>query len=503
MKIIKDRIFWLVMAASLILRIAVINKPFWIDESISLYISRLPLDQIIPYLLRGCDVHLPLWNLIMLGLITLCNSYLFVRAFSLSCGLILIWGTYSLGKDIFNRKAALIAASLLALSPGYIYNSVEMRIYSFWAMSSVFMTISFLKLMEEPGKVPLLPAASYIFSALLCLYSHYFTVFLLIAQLLVFILYLPRAKNKTKSFFWVYGTIFLFSLPQVYYFYLQSLTFSKWSLYYIWSQRVGNPFNNSLAIFYYYAGAKSTFLLQAAIILLVLFISLKRATKYPLRGIRLDTLIKFLSPTINNYRVNLLFLLFLAPFAFLSVGNLMGRNFYHGRYFIPFMVPYFLILGGLFSSLKGKTGTFFICLLLGISLLSGLRYVVNLRAQPKLDFDSIASAIQSKAKPQDTIAVSNLLKYFHLFNLIPRPVKVVADPQQIINTYILTIFDFKDGEVIIRDTRALKNGSRIWVVNEPRIKATERVKWIDSDERLQLREKILLKDAEIECYEVK
>lgn len=115
------------------------------------------------------------------------------RLFSALMGLIGIFLSYKLGKEIKNQRTGLVAAAFLTLNYFHIFYSQEARVYSMYMAASVLSFLYLLKFLKRPTVGS---AVKYGFTVLLLLLSHFFGFFALAAQLLC-ILCLSLLLKKT------------------------------------------------------------------------------------------------------------------------------------------------------------------------------------------------------------------------------------------------------------------------------------------------------------------
>jgi len=108
----------------------------WLDETASLDLATLPVRAILENVR-----HSPLGSLYFLvlkGWITVFGtSPLALRAPSVLAGVAVVLGTYALGRCLFGRNVAIVAALFAAVSPTQLYYSQEARIYMLTAALAV------------------------------------------------------------------------------------------------------------------------------------------------------------------------------------------------------------------------------------------------------------------------------------------------------------------------------------------------------------------------------
>lgn len=115
-----------VLFTALFLRLLRMPEALWYDETFTAAMAQTDLSQF-PTALLG-DVHPPLAYLIMRfsGAIFGMNEF-GLRLPSLIASLLVVWLVYEIARDVFNSRAAWIAATLAAVLPGMAYYGAEAR----------------------------------------------------------------------------------------------------------------------------------------------------------------------------------------------------------------------------------------------------------------------------------------------------------------------------------------------------------------------------------------
>src|SRR5262245_9045519 len=132
------------------------------------------------------DRHPPLFTLALSAWWTVAgDSRIALRFLAIAGGLITVAALYRLCADVFNQRAALYAALLLAVLPSAVYYAEEIRQYSWLVMSVSLMSLFFLRYLRTPRLSYLI---GYTFSIALMLYSLYLGIFFLLIQVGVGIL---------------------------------------------------------------------------------------------------------------------------------------------------------------------------------------------------------------------------------------------------------------------------------------------------------------------------
>ncbi|TES96047.1 hypothetical protein E3J85_01430 [Patescibacteria group bacterium] len=187
----------------------------WYDEAFSAVMVRNPLPEIIE---KGVhDVHPPFYYfLLKLWTLILGESELALRGFSALFGMLLIIAVYFLVKNLFNRKVALISSFLITIAPFFIQYSQEVRMYTLGAFLAVMSTFYLWKaLHNNQARLNLYYWIGYVVFTILAIYTHYFLIFTVIAQIagvLLGLIVLPK-KERTNLLkkWWHFGLSILFT----------------------------------------------------------------------------------------------------------------------------------------------------------------------------------------------------------------------------------------------------------------------------------------------------
>jgi len=210
----------IVLLLALGLRLYRIQAPsLWNDEGTSIALAARDLAAIT----RGAanDIHPPLYYyLLHLWIATWGNSELAVRSLSALLGtlvvlLTFVWGrsaAATLRSDGAAGRVGLIAAFFAALSPFQIYYSQETRMYILSTLLGALSMCAFMRLLSRwrneatPTNLStslvhrcLLPAAYFIVTILL-LYTHYFTVTIIVVQNLAFLWWLKEDRLPVAGY---------------------------------------------------------------------------------------------------------------------------------------------------------------------------------------------------------------------------------------------------------------------------------------------------------------
>lgn len=121
-----------------------------------------------------------------------------VRMFSALVGVTSLYAIYLLGKELMNRRAGLISATLLAVNYYHIWYSQEARPYALLALMTI---LSFYRLIVFIRKCNFKNAFYYgLFSALM-IDTHFFRLFILVAQAIILLFFWFELPKEGKMHF--------------------------------------------------------------------------------------------------------------------------------------------------------------------------------------------------------------------------------------------------------------------------------------------------------------
>ncbi|MBI3379844.1 glycosyltransferase family 39 protein [Candidatus Gottesmanbacteria bacterium] len=192
---------WTVVILAFFLRIVHLDQSFWLDEAAQVIESSRALNQ---QFNLAADFHPPLYHLLLHFWLQPATSEVWVRMLSVFLGIGSIFFIYLLGRLIIKEKQALSAAFFLAISPYHIWYSQEARPYIAFAFFSLASTYFLIKKKWVLCTVFLV----------LSLYTHYFTLFLLIGD--GFYIFLFEKKYLKTGLASIISALVLFSfwLPE-------------------------------------------------------------------------------------------------------------------------------------------------------------------------------------------------------------------------------------------------------------------------------------------------
>jgi 4-amino-4-deoxy-L-arabinose transferase-like glycosyltransferase len=175
------------------------SESIWLDEATSLFLARKDVLDVIAWTAK--DIHPPLYYLMLHFWRIFGESEAALRSLSAVAGALSVAVVYGLGVRLFDRRTGFVAAALLALAPLHVWYSQQARMYTwlgFWALLSSYVLV--LALEERKAKY----AAGYVLASAACLYTHYYTVFVFLAQGL-YVLYVSWRSRRLRDILWTAG----------------------------------------------------------------------------------------------------------------------------------------------------------------------------------------------------------------------------------------------------------------------------------------------------------
>jgi len=120
---------YLILLAGIILRLISLNQSLWLDEATSALVAKMPITDIFTKFLPG-DFHPPLYYLILKYWSSVFGySEVSLRIPSVIFGVLTIYVSYLIAKDIFDKKTAIVSSLFIATSGLAVYYSQEARMY--------------------------------------------------------------------------------------------------------------------------------------------------------------------------------------------------------------------------------------------------------------------------------------------------------------------------------------------------------------------------------------
>ena len=208
------------------------TQSIWYDESYSIWLSKLAVPQMVQTIAGAAQP--PLYYLLLhYWMMVFGTSESAVRLLSALFGVLAIPMIYVVGRQLFNKEVGLVGALILALSSFNIWYSQETRMYSLMVLLALLSMYFFLCFLQR-GTLAL--SAGYVLSTMLLLYTHYYGVFVVIAQNIYIVTLLVLSKQRTyKLRHWIGLQAIVLAL------------FAPWMMVVLISQSVAGPSSQSVA----------------------------------------------------------------------------------------------------------------------------------------------------------------------------------------------------------------------------------------------------------------
>ena len=211
----------LILILGAVLRIYNLSfESIWLDEAYTIEISKQDPLGIIKQIFIDNENHPPLYySIVHYWMMAFGDSEFSVRFPSVIFGVLSIAAIYKVARLLFDKNTALLSALILATSAFLIKYSQDARSYSLMVLLTLLSFYFFLKLLEHKS---FRNSALYLATSLLLLYTHYYSLLLILSQNIFFLtLFLFGKSGKALSLKrWVLLqiTLFVMYLPQLYLF---------------------------------------------------------------------------------------------------------------------------------------------------------------------------------------------------------------------------------------------------------------------------------------------
>jgi 4-amino-4-deoxy-L-arabinose transferase-like glycosyltransferase len=174
---------WITLALLLVSCLAVrlvclACKPFWFDEAFSVEVARLTWVNFL-HLLWWREANMSLYYVLLRVWLHFGQSPYFIRSLSVLMATLTLPAIYWLGRLLFDRRVALIAAALFTFNAYDVRYSQEARSYSLFVLLATFSSGLLVWWLAEPSRRRL---GEYIAASVLAAYSHFYALLLLAAH---------------------------------------------------------------------------------------------------------------------------------------------------------------------------------------------------------------------------------------------------------------------------------------------------------------------------------
>ena len=171
------------------------RKSFWLDEGVSVSLARLDLSNLLHILWRR-EANMAFYYGLLRIWLHFGSGDFYVRALSAVISLAAIPVIYLLGKRLFSSGVGLLAAALFSVHAWQVRYAQEARSYSLYVLLTALSCLFLLAAIEKPARRFW---AGYVVCSVLAIYSHFFSVLVVVAQWAAF--YFLRADDRLAAGF--------------------------------------------------------------------------------------------------------------------------------------------------------------------------------------------------------------------------------------------------------------------------------------------------------------
>ncbi|MHB8234797.1 MAG: glycosyltransferase family 39 protein [Solirubrobacteraceae bacterium] len=171
----------IVLAAGL--RLATLDlQSFWYDEAFTpVHVLHVGLGATLRAVVHHENTP-PLWYLLAwLDARVFGDGALALRLPSALAGVLTVPVVWAIAQQLAGRRAALVAAAIVAVNPLFVWYSQEARAYGLFVLMSALAMLCFVRALDDPSRGRL---AAFALAGALALLTHYFAVFLLVPMAL-------------------------------------------------------------------------------------------------------------------------------------------------------------------------------------------------------------------------------------------------------------------------------------------------------------------------------
>lgn len=302
------------------------SESIWTDEGYSLYFSSMSVEEMVDNL--KYDNHPPLYYLLLKAWTTAFgDSETSIRFLSLIFSVITIFLVYRIGEEIYSKKTGLYASFLISIAVFHVKYAQEARSYTLFAMLAAVSFLYFFRLKKDVNKKNIV---LYLLSSIFLLYTHTYSLFLLLVQNIVMFL----QRKDLKKWLGLQTVLGVLYLPYIFVLVKQTLktmSGSSWmktpgleQIYYNFFLQAGNY--NMLI----------TFLLLLGFFITIRYFANKDGKK------------KFLWDDLT------LWLWWLLPVIIALIVSYTLHPVFQVKYFLPASIALYLLVGKAITSMKPR-----------------------------------------------------------------------------------------------------------------------------------------------------
>ncbi len=184
-------LFLLLVAGAAIRFLNLARKPFWFDECFSVEVARIDWENFLR-LLWWREANMALYYLLLRMWLHLGQSEFFVRSFSVLLASATLPAIYWLARMLYDRRVALITATLFTFNAYSVRYSQEARSYALFLLLATLSSAFLIACLREPASRSTL---GYIGASILAVYSHFYALLLTVTHWLTLKMFRPGLGN--------------------------------------------------------------------------------------------------------------------------------------------------------------------------------------------------------------------------------------------------------------------------------------------------------------------
>jgi mannosyltransferase len=186
-------------------------ESLWLDEILSIKLASMDIPSIIRTLPND-DLNPPLYYITLhIWSRVVGQSEFSLRFLSALFGSLTAAMTYKLARALFDRRTALLSGLLMAICPYHVYYSQEARMYTLAPFLGLVGVYCFFQALERRDGV--LWWIGFVLCSALGLYTHHYTLFLLLFENLFFLLLIIiHRQYRCSSKAWLLAQLAIFCL---------------------------------------------------------------------------------------------------------------------------------------------------------------------------------------------------------------------------------------------------------------------------------------------------
>jgi mannosyltransferase len=168
------------------------EQSFWYDEALTVGYVGVPFGDMLT-VVRDHDANPPLYYLLAWPWAQLFgDSEAGLRSLSAVFGVLTVGAVYAAARELFDRRAGLAAAALVALNPAMIWYSQEARAYALVVLLAAIGFLFFARALRRGSGADL---AAWGVSAVLAMATHYYAIFPVVAEALWLFVRAPSGRR--------------------------------------------------------------------------------------------------------------------------------------------------------------------------------------------------------------------------------------------------------------------------------------------------------------------